>query len=186
MESHKIMCHFLYYCIYWLVFGLADRIYDISSASGNNNFQVGVWMLLWLSAGLQVKTCHFLDSPPIKKLKILTYLAGFWIPPMQKDWRQRMFVLNQWSVWKSMLLKKDHEKRGNAQNTAEWQSDNRENVKHIKRNQSFFSELIRVQIVLQMQPDGGKKVDSDKRFSAFCPDAEWCTAFCLSCCQRET
>lgn len=75
-----------------------------------------------------------------------------------------------------MLLKKglkDHEKRGHAQNTAEWQSDNGENVKHHKRNQSFFRVyLIRVQIFLQMQPDGGKKVDSDKRFSAFCPDAE--------------
>lgn len=72
-----------------------------------------------------------------------------------------------------MLLKKDHEKRGNAQNTAEWQSDNRENVKHNKRNQSFFRVyLIRAQIFLQMQPDREKKFDSDKRFSAFCPDAE--------------
>lgn len=38
MESHKIMCHFLYY---WSAFGPADRLYDISSASGNNSFQFG-------------------------------------------------------------------------------------------------------------------------------------------------
>lgn len=162
MESHKIMCHFLYYCFYWLVFGLADRIYDISSASGNNNFQVGVWMLLWLSTGLPVKTCHFLDLPLVKSWKF-------------------------WPIWLVSEFKAERLKAENICIESVVGRVTTGRKRSVIKEISLFSEFIWSEFKFSCKCNltEKKKVDSDKRFSAFCPDAEWCSALHLSCCQRE-
>lgn len=129
----------------------------------------------WLPAGLQVKTFHFLDSTLIKNWKFWPiWLFSEFHQSRKTEGREYLHWIsgrceNQ-CCWKKGI--KDHEKRGNAQDTAEWQSDNRENMKHNKRNQSFFRVyLIGVQIFLQMQPDGVKKSRFWEKIFCILP---WC------------
>lgn len=87
---------------------------------------------------------HFLDSPLIKSWKFWPiWLVSEFHQSRKTEGREYLHWIsgrceNQ-CCWKKGI--KDHEKRGNAQNTDKWQSDNRENVKHKKRNQSFFQSL---------------------------------------------